>query len=440
MNFERCWLLTEARNDVAAPASPTTFAGVDGRTGPAVDRLNIALIEMLQADSATGTIPLNDRGEVRRQHYADRLGVHSTYLVKICAATLEAWDAYFRAQRGGLRPVARTFVDAIKADLASGRGVALRGKRIWTSAYAKRLGFTKGAIVKSMGPELKRLEEELRALGVFAVKPVTNRKPKPKAEPSERQRRASAGSITLAFEPPSREGKSSPRNPDLGAKQAAQLQHLLERDHQDAEARLNRWGQIDRQHYAAALGAKTLSGEASAIVLQWKQLLKESHGGLSPIGRKFLDAIEADKASATGIVATASRIIDLPHYAKKLGVSGPGIRAALGDRLSSLNKALAKEGALHTPLEKRLLAIIDQDLAEGRNPKVGRSGKLDRLYYAELLGVGTFRLRSSRALDGLDREFGAASSTGIARCGGSTSSTPGWRTRRSGTIPRRRRK
>lgn len=108
-------LLDDLCGEVAMPTTPTGFAGVDGRTGQAVDRINLALIEMLRKDSANDAAKLNDKGGVSREHYASRLNIHYTYLVKCCAATLSNWDAYFEARRGELKPIARAFVDAVKA-------------------------------------------------------------------------------------------------------------------------------------------------------------------------------------------------------------------------------------------------------------------------------------------------------------------------------------
>lgn len=106
-------LLDDLCGEVVMPTTPTEFAAVDGRTGQAVDRINLALIEMLRKDAANDAVELNNQGGVSRAHYANRLDIHFTYLVKCCAATLCDWDAYFEAQRGGLKPIARAFVDAV---------------------------------------------------------------------------------------------------------------------------------------------------------------------------------------------------------------------------------------------------------------------------------------------------------------------------------------
>ncbi|WP_188656301.1 hypothetical protein, partial [Croceicoccus pelagius] len=346
-------LLDDLCGEVAMPTTPTGFAGVDGRTGQAVDRINLALIEMLRKDSANDAAKLNDKGGVSREHYASRLNIHYTYLVKCCAATLSNWDAYFEARRGELKPIARAFVDAVKADLVSGKSLAIVGNNIRISTYAERLGFSRGAIVKSLGPNLYRLKAELADLGVFCAQPVNTRR----TRTAERNKKAA---IDAQF----------------CEKQAAALQILLIEDDTGAALHLTDRFQVDQTHYAAALDIKKLCPRALEVIKQWNQSLKKRHEGLSPVGKKFLTAIEVDRASADGVAASEQRNIDLHYYAKKLGVSVGGIRYSLGEKLFTISNSLRGEGALRTDLEKRLLAIIDAELAEGKKPVIGRGGKL----------------------------------------------------------------
>ena len=101
------------------------YIGADGRAGPAVNRQNIALDQRLRADAAGSGITLNPFGSVSRRHYAEQMGMHQTHLCKVCAETLEAWDAHVLAAHGGLTPIARAFVDMVERDRKGPTGVVL---------------------------------------------------------------------------------------------------------------------------------------------------------------------------------------------------------------------------------------------------------------------------------------------------------------------------
>ena len=376
----------EATEEIAASAAEQHFSGVDGRKGPAIDRLNLALDALLEEDFGGAGIQLNNEGRVTRAHYAKRLGIHQSYLCKACYAILEKWDARLHDLNGGLSPTARAFVELVRSDSKTDAGVIVRRNRIFLKHYADRLGVTPRLIARTMGSALSQLEAELIEAGLLKTKVKASISRAPKIV----------------------------RDPDQGAQQASKLQTLLEEDDRsDVGIHFNHLGKVSRSHYAAALGIgdSKLSPESRNVLASWDADLAERNEGLSPLARRFLDAVEADKGTPGGIVATGHRLVDMPHYAGSLGVSVAGIRLALGDRLSAFNNSLAEEGCLRTPLEKKLLAEVDRDLVEGRRPKLGRAGKLHRQHYAQRLGVHEAHLaRSCRQIfEVLDREHGASS-------------------------------
>lgn len=384
MSRENGQLSSEAAEQFDLFATPTRSVGVDGKRGPAVDRINVALDEMLQQDLNLGNVQINREGRVDRGHYAKRLGYHYTYICKSCSSTLDAWDTRLREINGGLSPTARAFVDLVRADAKRPAGVAARGKRIFLKSYAERIGVAPRLISLSMGPALLELEAELLEAGALHVKALKSR--------------------------------AQFREPAQGPARASRLRALLERDDQSPDGiRLNRRGRVDETHYATALGVKKLPPEASQIRDFWNDRVAERSNGLTPTGHRFLALIEAEKLTTKGIVTTGYRTIDLSYYAEKLTVSVAGIRLALGARLSSLNKTLAQQGWLRTPLERHLLTEVQADLSAGLKLKLGRGGKLHRGYYAERLGVDTAQLsRACRTLlESLDREHGANSNVEV---------------------------
>lgn len=374
----------EAPSDIAIETEPVSpairFAAGYGRRGPAIDRLNVELGEILQNDMDGAGVQLNRQGRVARGHYAARIGVHFSYLCKVCRSTLDEWDARLREINGGLSPAAREFMELVRADARTPGGVAARGERIFLKVYAERMGLAPTLISRVMGEHLSRFEGELLEAGILKVKP-----------PKQRPRL---------------------RDPNRGAAQASQLQSRLELDDQSPSGiRLNQRGRVDEQHYAAELGLGKFSPEASQVRNFWNDRIAERNNGLSLIGRRFVALIEAEKVSETGLVGTETGLIDLAHYARELGVSSAGIRAALGSRLVLLNQTLRQEGYLRKRLEKQLLAEVRVDILAGRGPKLGRGGKLHREHYAERLGVDAAQLgRVCRTILGtLDSEHGASS-------------------------------
>ncbi len=335
---------------------------------------------MLKIDIDGAGVQLNREGRVARGHYAERLGVHFSYLCKACRSTLDEWDAHLREINGGLSPVAREFVELVRADAHTSGGVAARGNRIFLKTYAERMGVPPTFISRVMGEHLSRLEAELREAGILKAK-----------APKQRPRL---------------------RDPNLGAEQASQLQTLLDLEDQSPSGiRLNPRGRIHEQYYAAELGVKKFSPEALQVRNFWNDRIAERNKGLSLIGRRFMALVETEKAAGAGLVATQTGLIDLAHYAGKLGASSAGIRAALGSRLAPLNKALRQKGYLHKPLEKQLIAEVRIDILAGFGPKLGRGGNLHREHYAERLGVDAAQLaRICRTVFAtLDREHGASS-------------------------------
>jgi hypothetical protein len=199
---------------------------------------------------------------------------------------------------------------------------------------------------------------------------------------------------------------------DRGAKQAASLQALLALDDQSAAGlRLNRQGNLCRIHYSAALGTsrKGLSSQSLSLIREWNALLLERYEGISPMVGRFLEVIEEDKASTAGVVATVYRLVDMSHYAQRLGVSVTGLRGPLRDHLPKLNKSLAEGGWLRTPLEKRFSAAIDADKESPDGIVVTARRLIDIPYYATRLGVSVAGLRKAIGgrLSSLNEELSA---------------------------------
>jgi hypothetical protein len=373
------------------------FIGSDGRRGPAVNRMNAALALLLENDQKNGCLVLNPAGGVSRKHYASELNEDKTNLVKSCVTTLKNWDDKLREVRGGLHPQARAVLDLIDTDIANSVPLPSRRGRLDLEPYAQKLGVQVGALKRALGPKLKASEAELRASGHLDEQGV--------AEAQQRRAHGKGASEGTA---------GGQRGGGKGEDHAAKLQQVLEIDDGSEKGIvLNPSGKVSRSHYAQRLNIKDgiLARNASTILAAWDSKLAERHGGLNPLARRFVEAVEQDRLSDTGIIVTTMRQIDVPHYAEKLGVSAPGIKMAVGKHLPELNAKLLSEGALTTPMEKALLAQIDKELAQGLQPRLGRGGKLHRQHYAAKIGVVHQVLAQScgKLLEQLDERYGGDS-------------------------------
>jgi hypothetical protein len=411
--------------EAVAPPSQYRFSAVDGRRGAAIDRLNFALDALLEEAFRGDGITLNNETGVSRGHYAKRLEVHQSYLCKACCQTLDKWDARLKEKYDGLSPTAHAFVQRVRSDSNTEAGIVTRRNRIFLKHYADLFGISAKNLSRSLGQALQDLEGELAGQLKSPERPKPTRRSKTKRSPDPDH---SGGTLLQEIDSElvgTRRVSSSERaesvltpdaepGPEAGAKQAADLDAILiAHDSSPSGLHLTRRGKLGRAHYAGRLGVRerSLAPEARALLAAWDAKVAKRNGGLNPLARRFLDAVEADRASTEGIVTSERRMVDVPHYAAMLGASVAGIKFALGDQWPSISETLAARGELRTPLERKLLSEVAKDTAEEGRPKLGREGRINRRYYAERLGVWAVTLSQGcrDVLEQLDQEHGGAS-------------------------------
>ncbi|CUH99587.1 hypothetical protein [Leisingera aquaemixtae] len=329
----------------AEAGSSRKFEGSQGRLSEEKVRA------VLEADYQSGCVVESRGGKISRSHYANVLGCSRAALWHFLFVFSE-YEQKLRLKVGEQRLSATELKlrNLLEQDFKAGRIVPSRGGKISRLHYSGLLGCTKSALT--------------RHISVF----------------SEYERKLEWGA-------------SPPTGSARGTVSEDALRGVLDKELNTEEGIASRRGKIIRRHYAALLGwspatmtqfVSVFSESEAKLGLKASTRIAGKCGHLSE--EKLRDLLESDFSS--GRIASFRGKVSRKYYSEKLGCS-PSSLNRFKDVIDEYNqKIAAREIAI---LAEKLRMVLESDLALD-SVVTGKSGKVNRSYYAKKIGCSPSKL------------------------------------------------